>query len=59
MHSGKRLLLSLIVQDRLPILKVYPELTFVLREALYSLDLIASDLAPDYDERPFSMRWKI
>ncbi|MFQ8433410.1 class II D-tagatose-bisphosphate aldolase non-catalytic subunit, partial [Amaricoccus sp. W119] len=32
--------------------KVGPELTFVLREALYALDLIASDLVPGYGERP-------
>ena len=29
-----------------------PELTFVLREALYGLDLIATDLLPDYGARP-------
>ncbi|MBB3660363.1 D-tagatose-1,6-bisphosphate aldolase subunit GatZ/KbaZ [Rhizobium sp. BK650] len=41
-----------LVEDGFPILKVGPELTFVLREALYGLDLIASDLVPDYGERP-------
>ncbi|EAU40265.1 tagatose 6-phosphate kinase [Fulvimarina pelagi HTCC2506] len=44
--------LSALVRDGFPILKVGPELTFVLREALYALDLIASDLVPDYGERP-------
>jgi D-tagatose 6-phosphate 4-epimerase len=33
------------------VLKVGPELTFVLREALYALDLIASDLVPGYPAR--------
>ena len=40
------------MRDGFAILKVGPELTFVLREALYSLDLIASDLLPDYGDRP-------
>ena len=44
--------LSALVADGFAILKVGPELTFVLREALYGLDLIASDLLPDYGERP-------
>lgn len=44
--------LSRLVQDGFPILKVGPELTFVLREALYALDLIASDLVPGYGQRP-------
>jgi D-tagatose-1,6-bisphosphate aldolase subunit GatZ/KbaZ len=44
--------LSALVRDGFAILKVGPELTFVLREALYGLDLIASDLAPGYGERP-------
>jgi D-tagatose 6-phosphate 4-epimerase len=44
--------LSQLVRDGFPILKVGPELTFVLREALYALDLIASDLLPDYGARP-------
>jgi D-tagatose-1,6-bisphosphate aldolase subunit GatZ/KbaZ len=44
--------LAALVQDGFPILKVGPELTFVLREALYALDLIASDLLPDYCNRP-------
>jgi D-tagatose-1,6-bisphosphate aldolase subunit GatZ/KbaZ len=41
-----------LVRDGFAILKVGPELTFVLREALYALDLIASDLVPDYGRRP-------
>jgi D-tagatose 6-phosphate 4-epimerase len=37
-----------LVQDGFAILKVGPELTFVLREALYGLDAVASELCPDY-----------
>ncbi len=44
--------LSELVGDGFAILKVGPELTFVLREALYALDLIASDLVPEYGDRP-------
>lgn len=44
--------LSELVQDGFAILKVGPELTFVFREALYALDLIASDLLPEYGDRP-------
>ncbi len=44
--------LAKLVRDGFPILKVGPELTFVLREALYALDLVASDLLPDYGARP-------
>lgn len=44
--------LSQLVEDGFAILKVGPELTFVLREALYALDLIASDLIPGYGDRP-------
>lgn len=44
--------LSDLVADGFAILKVGPELTFVLREALYALDLIASDLDPAYGDRP-------
>ncbi|CAN7627328.1 D-tagatose-bisphosphate aldolase, class II, non-catalytic subunit [Rhizobium sp. LjRoot254] len=40
-----------LVEDGFPILKVGPELTFVLREALYGLDLIASDLIEGYPPR--------
>lgn len=41
-----------LVSDGFPILKVGPELTFVLREALYGLDLIATDMLSDYGNRP-------
>ncbi len=44
--------LSHLVDDGFAILKVGPELTFVLREALYALDLIASDLVDGYGDRP-------
>lgn len=44
--------LSALVEDGFAILKVGPELTFVMREALYALDLVASDLLPDYGDRP-------
>ncbi|SPF80652.1 D-tagatose-bisphosphate aldolase, class II, non-catalytic subunit [Pseudoprimorskyibacter insulae] len=44
--------LSDLIRDGFAILKVGPELTFILREALYALDLIASDLLPDYGDRP-------
>jgi D-tagatose-1,6-bisphosphate aldolase subunit GatZ/KbaZ len=44
--------LTELVEDGFAILKVGPELTFVLREALYALDLIASDLLLDYGDRP-------
>ena len=44
--------LSELVRDGFAILKVGPELTFVLREAIYAMDLIASDLLPDYGDRP-------
>jgi D-tagatose-1,6-bisphosphate aldolase subunit GatZ/KbaZ len=44
--------LGALVRDGFQVLKVGPELTFVLREALYALDLIASDLFPDYGNRP-------
>ncbi|WP_027686040.1 D-tagatose-bisphosphate aldolase, class II, non-catalytic subunit [Rhizobium leguminosarum] len=50
-YQGTRPLTEL-VEDGFPILKVGPELTFVLREALYALDAIASDLLPDYGQRP-------
>lgn len=43
--------LAALVEDGFAILKVGPELTFVLREALYALDLIASDLVEDYPDR--------
>lgn len=44
--------LAQLVSDGFPILKVGPELTFILREALYALDLIATDLVPEYGDRP-------
>ncbi len=40
-----------LVEDGFPILKVGPELTFVLREALYGLDLIASEMVEGYEDR--------
>ncbi len=43
--------LGQLVDDGFAILKVGPELTFALREALYGLDLIASDLLPHYPPR--------
>jgi D-tagatose-1,6-bisphosphate aldolase subunit GatZ/KbaZ len=46
-----RAALRALVEDGFPILKVGPELTFVLREALYGLDLIATDLLPGYGDR--------
>jgi D-tagatose-1,6-bisphosphate aldolase subunit GatZ/KbaZ len=50
-YQGRRPLREL-VDDGCGILKVGPELTFALREALYTLDLIASDLLPEYGRRP-------
>ena len=44
--------MSELVEDGFAILKVGPELTFVLREALYGLDLIASEFLPEYGDRP-------
>ncbi len=41
-----------LVEDGFSILKVGPELTFALREALYALDLIATDLIEGYGDRP-------
>ncbi len=49
-QSGQSL--TELVADGFAILKVGPELTFMLREALYGLDLIASDLVAGYGERP-------
>jgi len=43
--------LAELVRDGFSILKVGPALTFAMREALYGLDLIASELVPDYAER--------
>ena len=44
--------LSALVRDGFPILKVGPGVTFAYREALYALDLIATELVPGYGERP-------
>ncbi|MGP3699530.1 D-tagatose-bisphosphate aldolase, class II, non-catalytic subunit [Rhodobacter sp. NSM] len=52
-YQGEAALADLVA-DGFPILKVGPELTFVLREALYGLDLIASDLVPGYGDRPLA-----
>lgn len=49
-YQGRKPLREL-VEDGFAILKVGPELTFALREALYGLDLIAGDLFPDYPQR--------
>ncbi|MBB4008307.1 D-tagatose-bisphosphate aldolase, class II, non-catalytic subunit [Allorhizobium taibaishanense] len=46
--------LSDLVSDGFPILKVGPGLTFAYREALYALDMIASDLIPSYGTRPLA-----
>jgi D-tagatose 6-phosphate 4-epimerase len=43
--------LAELVRDGFCILKVGPGLTFAMREALYGLDLIASELDPDYPDR--------
>lgn len=43
--------LAALVRGGYAILKVGPEVTFALRETLYALDLIASDLLPGYGER--------
>ncbi|MGR3824960.1 MAG: D-tagatose-bisphosphate aldolase, class II, non-catalytic subunit [Salipiger marinus] len=44
--------LTALVRDGYALLKVGPEVTFALREALYALDLIASDLLPGHGARP-------
>ncbi|MFT4148889.1 MAG: class II D-tagatose-bisphosphate aldolase, non-catalytic subunit [Paracoccaceae bacterium] len=46
--------LRALVLDGFRILKVGPELTFALREVLFALDLIASDLVPGYGDRPLA-----
>ena len=43
--------LAELVRDRFCILKVGPALTFAMRETLYGLDLIASELIPSYPPR--------
>lgn len=45
-----------LVSDSFAILKIGPELTFSLRERLYALDLIASDLVINYGERALMKR---
>ncbi len=49
-QSGRAL--GELVRDGFPILKVGPGLTFAYREALYALDMIASELVPGYGQRP-------
>lgn len=44
--------LSELVRDGFPILKVGPGLTFAYRQAVYGLDLIASELVEKYGDRP-------
>ncbi len=46
-----RTALTALVANGFPILKVGPGLTFALREALYGLDLIASEMVADYGDR--------
>lgn len=46
-----RAALTALVANGFPILKVGPGLTFALREALYGLDLIASEMVADYGDR--------
>ncbi|CAH2396436.1 D-tagatose-bisphosphate aldolase, class II, non-catalytic subunit [Mesorhizobium escarrei] len=46
-----RAALTALVGNGFPILKVGPGLTFALREALYGLDLIASEMVADYGNR--------
>lgn len=46
--------LSALVRDGFAILKVGPGLTFEYREALYALDMIASELVPAYGNRPLA-----
>ncbi|RWX81083.1 D-tagatose-bisphosphate aldolase, class II, non-catalytic subunit [Neorhizobium lilium] len=44
--------LTALVRDGFSILKVGPGLTFAYRQALYGLDMIASELVPSYGTRP-------
>ena len=46
--------LAALVRDGFPILKVGPGLTFAYRETLYALDMVASELVPDYGGRPLA-----
>ncbi|WP_371009965.1 D-tagatose-bisphosphate aldolase, class II, non-catalytic subunit [Mesorhizobium sp. RCC_202] len=49
-----RAALTALVANGFPILKVGPGLTFALREALYGLDLVASEMVANYGERPLA-----
>jgi D-tagatose-1,6-bisphosphate aldolase subunit GatZ/KbaZ len=49
-----RAALGALVRDGYPILKVGPGLTFAYREALYALDMIASEMVGDYGDRPLA-----
>lgn len=49
-----RAALTKLVEDGFPILKVGPGLTFALREAAYALDMIATEMVPDYGNRPLA-----
>jgi D-tagatose-1,6-bisphosphate aldolase subunit GatZ/KbaZ len=49
-----RAALTALVANGFPILKVGPGLTFALREAYYGLDLIASEMAGGYGDRPLA-----
>lgn len=46
--------LAALVRDGFPILKVGPGVTFAYREALYALDMIASELVSSYGARPLA-----
>jgi D-tagatose 6-phosphate 4-epimerase len=46
--------LAALVRDGFAILKVGPGLTFEYREALYALDMIASEMMPEYGARPLA-----
>lgn len=46
--------LAALVRDGFAILKVGPGLTFEYREALYALDMVASELVPAYGTRPLA-----
>ncbi|MBB3913601.1 D-tagatose-bisphosphate aldolase, class II, non-catalytic subunit [Rhizobium fabae] len=49
-----RAALTGLVKDGFPILKVGPSMTFALREAAYALDMIASEMVPNYGDRPLA-----
>src|SRR5450432_1837244 len=51
--------LAELVRDRFCILKVGPALTFAMREALYGLDLIASELISGYPPRALAIAMEI